>query len=303
MTHLERVLECFSEKPYLLDMGAGSLAKRLHTTPELIRKAKAEYFERKKRKPKILIFDLETAPMTAYVWGRWKQNISLSETINEWFIICWSAKWLDEDEIFTGVVTPEEALRQSDDRIVGMLWNLMNQADIVCAYNGRDFDVPKLNSRIIVNGYPPLNSYKVIDPYQIVKKQFGFSCNKLDAMARYFGFDCKLDTGFELWAGCLRGDKDALAYMLEYNKRDVELLENVLKKIMPYAKGLPNLNVYRDNLVMKCPVCGSEHVVHTGFYYTNTYKYPEYTCMECGAKSRGKNCVKEDTKNQLKPIS
>ena len=44
--------------------------------------------------PKILLFDVETAPMRAYVWGRWKQNISLNETISEWYMLCWSAKWL-----------------------------------------------------------------------------------------------------------------------------------------------------------------------------------------------------------------
>lgn len=302
MTHLERILQCFSDKPYLLRMGSGSLAKRLHTNPEVIKQAKDLYYKNKSRKPKILLFDLETAPMTAYVWGRWKQNISLSETINEWFIICWSAKWLDDNEIFYGVLTPEEALNQDDCRIVGMLWNLMNQADIICAYNGRDFDIPKMNSRIIVNKYPPLNSYKIIDPYQIVKKQFGFSCNKLDAMARYFGFDVKLDTDFELWARCLKGDQEALDYMVLYNKRDVELLENVFKKILPYAKGVPNLNVYRDSTVMKCPICGCEEVIQTGYYYTNAYRYNEYTCTRCGAKSRSKNCIKEDTKNQLKPI-
>ena len=84
--------------------------------------------------PKILLFDVETAPMRAYVWGRWKQNISLNETISEWYILCWSAKWLYSNTIMYDKLTSEEAINQNDKRIVTNLWKLVDEADIVIAY-------------------------------------------------------------------------------------------------------------------------------------------------------------------------
>ena len=61
----------------------------------------------KKKFPKILILDIETSPLKAYVWKRWKENISLDQTISEWFMLCWSAKWLYSAETMSCSVTPE----------------------------------------------------------------------------------------------------------------------------------------------------------------------------------------------------
>ncbi len=41
---------------------------------------------------KILIFDIETAPMNVFSWGMYDQNINIEQIIDDWFIICWSAK-------------------------------------------------------------------------------------------------------------------------------------------------------------------------------------------------------------------
>jgi len=41
---------------------------------------------------KVLIFDLETAPLIAYTWGIWDVNINTDFIIRDWFVYCWSAK-------------------------------------------------------------------------------------------------------------------------------------------------------------------------------------------------------------------
>lgn len=89
----------------------------------------------KSKYPKILIFDIETSPMASYTWGRWKQNISLDQTISEWFMLSWSAKWLNNPNMMSDVLTPEEALREDDSRITKSMWQLFNEADIVLAHN------------------------------------------------------------------------------------------------------------------------------------------------------------------------
>lgn len=52
--------------------------------------------------------------MRAFVWKRWKENISLGQTISEWFMLCWSAKWLYSTEVYGESITPEDVLKEDD---------------------------------------------------------------------------------------------------------------------------------------------------------------------------------------------
>jgi len=53
-------------------------------------------------KPKILLFDIETAPLQALVWGMWEQNVIRVE--KDWYMLCWAAKWLDNKKIMTSAL-------------------------------------------------------------------------------------------------------------------------------------------------------------------------------------------------------
>lgn len=49
--------------------------------------------------PRVLLIDIETAPVMAYVWSLWKQNVGLNQIAREWNILSFCAKWLHEPEI------------------------------------------------------------------------------------------------------------------------------------------------------------------------------------------------------------
>ena len=219
--NLKEVIEYMKAKPYTKRMGCGLLSKRCKCSSEVIKEAKRQVWSPKI--PKVLILDIETAPMKAYVWKRWKENISLDQTISEWFCLCWSAKWLYQADTMSEVLTPEEVMQEKDSRIMKILWELLNEADIVVTHNGDKFDLPRINSRFIINDLPPTTPYYSVDTCKVCKKQFGFSSNKLDALAGYFGFNGKLDTSFDLWKGCMEGDKYSLICMEQYNIQDVVL--------------------------------------------------------------------------------
>lgn len=239
------------------------------------------------KQPKILIFDIETSPMLAYVWGRFKQFVSLDQTVSEWFIISWSAKWLNNPNVMCDVLTSEEASNEDDSRITRSMWYLFNEADIVLAHNGSRFDVPKLNSRFLLNGLMPPNPYKQIDTLQVARKEFGFSSNKLDALAGYLGIEHKSDTNFNLWKRCLAGEQEALDYMLAYNIKDVEILEKVYLRLRPWIKNHPNVSLYLENEDETCPHCGSINVADTGtFSYTNVSKFSNVRCLDCKGLAR-----------------
>lgn len=236
--------------------------------------------------PKILIFDIETSPLKAFVFQKsvWGGNVTSDQVISEWFALCWSAKWLFNDNVMSERLTGSEAKNEDDGRIVKLLWKLLDEADIVIAHNASGFDVPNMNTRFIVHGLPPTSPYQIIDTKTVAKRQFGFTHNSLNALAKVFGLDAKLDTDFELWKRCVDGDEEALKYMEEYNIGDVTLLESVYLKLRPWIKGHPNLGLYIESDEPVCTNCGSSNLKFESdkFYYTSTSKYPLYRC-ECGS--------------------
>lgn len=297
MTKISEIIELFKRKPYLVRMGANKIGQMYDTDPKLIREARNLLKKNSviHKKPidqlKILVFDIETSPMLAYVWSRWKQNIYLDQTINEWFVICWAAKWLGDDTIMSDCLTPEEITKQDnktiDRRIMKSLWSLFDEANIVIAHHGNQFDVPKSNSRFMVHGLPPPAPYKQIDTRMVASKQAGFSSNKLDALAGYFGIPHKDHTDFSLWKRCLDGEQEALDYMLSYCEKDIFILEKVYLKLRPWIKNHPNVGIYLEKDQPACSSCGSTNVKKDdGFYYTNVSKYEMYKCLECESISR-----------------
>ena len=308
--NVQKILSLFKEKPYALRMGASVIAKWQKSSIKEVKQAKQLHYQSlnktfKQNIAKILIVDIETSPLKAYVWRRWKQNIYLDQTISEWFMLCWSAKWLYSNEVLGDVLTSDEVLKENDSRITTSLWKLLDEADIVIAHNGKRFDIPKMNSRFLLNELPPPSPYKQIDTKEVAAKQFGFSSNKLDALLIYFGEERKLDTDFELWVKCMNGDKEALDYMLTYNKKDVTQLEKVYLKLRPYIKGHPNLGVYTVTEQNQCGHCGSTNLTPNGKMHNNVSQYNTYRCDECGAISRERttsNTIKK-RKNLLTTIS
>ena len=172
--------------------------------------------EETKSPAKILIFDIETAPIVSYVWGGWQQNPAANTKmiIDEWFVFTWSAKWLFEDEIITGKLTSKEAKKKDDKRIVTDLWKLLEEADIVIAHNALKFDIKKVNTRFLLHGLTPPMPYQVIDTLIHARRSFSFTSNKLDYLAQNLGIEGKLDhEGFTMWDKCYNGDQEALDAM------------------------------------------------------------------------------------------
>lgn len=291
---ISRLVDEFLTRRYMLLMGKNKLAKYLKTTPENIVIAKkvanvktksGVTKDKKANLPKILIFDLESSPMISYHFGMWGVNISLDQIIEYPILISWSAKWLFGSGVMSDVLTVDEVMDRDDSRITKSIWNLINEADIVVAHYGDKFDLPLLNTRFITNGLPPASNVTSIDTKSIASRNFKFESNKLDSLATIFGFANKIDTDFMLWRKCMEGDQVSLDKMVEYNKRDVTLLEEIYLKLRPYAKGHPNVGLYVESDNPVCAHCGSENLKYESKYYTQINKYDVYRC-ECGALNR-----------------
>lgn len=237
---------------------------------------------------KVLILDIETAPINAYVWGIWNQNVGTYQIQSDWFCLTWAAKWLFEDKVYSAKLKPKEVLEQDDKRIIEGIWKLVNEADIVIAHNGEKFDMPKLNSRFIINGLNPPLPYQQIDTLKHIRRQFGFTSNKLDYVNKLLNLERKKETNFELWERCMKGNAKALSEMEAYNMQDVRILEETYLMIRAWIKPHPNMGLFiLDEKEHRCPNCGSSELEIMGkTYNTAANVYELMRCSNCGASSR-----------------
>ena len=236
---------------------------------------------------RVLIIDIETAPKMAYVWRFFKENISPKQVVEHGHIMSFAAKWLGEDGI-----TYVENRKENDKKIVSAMLNLVDEADIVVAHNGGRFDLPQIMGRALVHGLAPPSPYKIVDTLTVARKEFGFPSNSLEYLAKILG--CKEKgshkkfPGFELWLACLRGEEEAWQEMREYNIQDVDTLEEIYVKMLPWMRHHPNIAVYADTEETICPKCGSNHIHWRGFSYTGVGKYRRFQCQSCHGWGRSR---------------
>lgn len=238
---------------------------------------------------KVLVLDIETAPIMAYTWGIWNQNIQPSNIHSDWFCLTWAAKWLFEDKVYSGKLTSKEAIAQDDSRIMLGIWQLLNEADIVIAHNGQKFDIPKLNTRFIINKLHPPLPYQQIDTLLHIRRQFGFTSNKLDYVNKLLNLPRKKENdGMPLWVECYKGNAKALKEMLEYNIEDVRILEETYLRIRAWIKPHPNMGLFiLDENEHRCPSCGSNDLKAEGKEYkTTANSYEQFRCNNCGSAGR-----------------
>lgn len=255
--------------------------------------------------PKVLIFDIETAPILGHVWGLWENNVALNQIIQDWHVLSWSAKWLHDGPDKVMYKDQRNAKNIEDDSsILKDIWSLLDQADVVITQNGIQFDRKKLNARFIMNGFQPPSSYKHIDTKIIASRHFGFTSNKLEYMTdklntQYKKLKHNKFPGHELWKECLKGNVEAWNEMEQYNKHDVLALEELFYKLIPWDNSI-NFNLYHDEEDHVCK-CGSTSFSKNGFYYTSAGKYQKHKCRSCGAEHRDKeNLFSKEKRASLK---
>lgn len=254
------------------------------------------------KKARTLIYDIETAPNLAYVWGKWQQDVI--DYYSQWYMMCISWRWLGEDKTYVKALDDfpmYQKDRTNDYELVKYLRNLFDEADIIIAHNGNSFDQKKSNARFLVHDLPVPSSYKQIDTKLVAKRYFNFNSNKLDDLGKILGLGEKINTGgFSLWLGCMAGDKKAWNKMKKYNKQDVVLLEKVYLKMRPWIENHPGINMI-ENRPHACPKCGGERMQSRGLRFSKTNYHRRFQCQDCGGWSHLR--VAEKTVEKVKYVN
>lgn len=247
--------------------------------------------------PVIVTLDIETAPLIASTFSLWpKSGIGVDNLIEDWWIICASWKYLDKKTVHgISVLNDKDRFKEDftdDYAVVQKLHEVLSNCDFVVGHNISRFDLPRINTRFIKHGLPPVPKTKIIDTYKIAKREFNFTSNRLDYIAKFLGVGAKKENPKGLWQRVLQGNKKAVRDMLAYNKQDVVINEKVYLALRSFDNSTNMSNYVDDRSLGKkllCPKCGSNHIKKQGLRVLASGKFQQYQCLDCGGWSRGKN--------------
>lgn len=241
--------------------------------------------------PKVLVADIETAPMLVYAFGLFKQNISTNQIVEDSSLLSVAAKWLGHDYCW---YRDTRGSPRDYKHLIWDVWYLLVETDMVIAHNGEAFDMRKLRTYMALHDLPPVPEVKVIDTLKLHRKAFAFDSHKLDYISNKFSTTPKSEhgmfPGFSLWKECLKDNSLAWDEMQMYNVLDIKSLEDVYMNLRGWYSGAPNMGAFKSSASgrMTCPNCGSENTAQRGYRRTQVGIYKRYRCNSCKGWFRGR---------------
>lgn len=243
--------------------------------------------------PRILFYDIETSHNVVAKFSLREEYVNHNNILQERYVICAAWKWLGEKRIHAVAINDFPAYRKqphNDRHVIETLNTVLASADVIVAHNGNRFDFPWIAGRALKHELPPLPPIPSIDTLKIARRMFSLNSNRLDYLGNYLGLGGKTNTPPGLWIDVLKGDEKAIRTMVRYNKRDVELLEQVYLKLRPYAP--EHFNAQLVTHVEGCPRCGSDKVQSRGWHASLTQKYRRFQCTACKGWFRSRTADK-----------
>jgi len=244
-------------------------------------------------KPKILLYDLETSMILCYTWGIWQANINTQAILEDWSIICFAWQWYGEGgEVQSCSVHDEfdkhhvQRFRDNERYLVERLWELVDEADVLVAYNLKRFDKKKMNAKFLEYKLPPPSPYKVVDPLVICKSNFAITSNKMDYVSKYVSDveEGKIGTNLQLWLDSMSDDEDALDEMARYCRNDIAVLSRVYEAVRGWDNKSPNLALHYTDEKIRCNSCGSTDLeeIPNKSHHTTLSSFDILRCRNCG---------------------
>lgn len=169
-------------------------------------------------------------------------------------MLTWCIKERDGD-ICSDVITKDELFSgDADRRIVESCINKIKEYKIICTYYGTVFDITFLRAKALHYGIPFPGLvieeketktgiiYKTVpevyhyDLYYTVKSKLAsLSSKRLENACDWLGIHGKTPISKDAWRAAKYGDPEALAVVLEHNKGDVVILEELHNKLEPFV--------------------------------------------------------------------
>lgn len=238
---------------------------------------------------RVLLLDIETSIMLAYVFHTGKQIIRPDQIAEDWRILCYTAKWLDSKRMIY-----EEARKEKDEkRLLKTLWKLLDEADIVITQNGTIFDAKRINARLIYYGFTPPSPYRHYDLLTLTRRVADFTSHSQSYLThklkvKHRKLIHEKYAGRQLWIEIRNGNKNAWKEMKPYNIEDVLGMEELYYIFRSWAPdSFPKVYDMTDES-LECVTCGHTGPMREGKpRKARKYRYKQHTCPKCGAWQRG----------------
>lgn len=238
------------------------------------------------KKPKILIWDVETSYVRARVWHTGKQYVGHDKIIegDRTKIICLAYKWVGEKKVHS--ITWNNRT-QNCDSLVKKFSKVIEQADVAIAHNGDRFDVRQYNTQCLMAKEKPVTWPTTEDTLKQLRRVFYLPSYRLDYVARLLFGEGKNPMNFNDWVDIIEGKNQkirdaALKKMVKYCKKDTLLLERAWLRLAPYLEPKANRSLIENGHRDGCPSCGSEKVQKKGWRTTKAGRYQRFICQSCG---------------------
>lgn len=203
------------------------------------------------------------------------------------FIFCMSYKDLGEKKVHTVVRDNVLPNPYNDKALCKQIYDVIRDADMIVTHNGKRFDIPFINTRLLINNLPPLPDMPHFDTCEVMFKRLKMS-GRLENASATFGWKLKKHSvEVQKWFRAAAGDKAMLKEIVRHCEIDVRLLEKVYMRLRPLGFKHPNIALLTEEPT-KCPICGRKGTLKkNGFKLAIVKKAQRYQCSSCGGYAVG----------------
>lgn len=216
----------------------------------------------KSKRPKILVYDLETSLCRAEVLTFWPREMYVSghDLIDQPRIISVAWAWLEDDKV------KDLVWDDGDDReLVEKFAEVYNSADLVIGMNNNSFDNRFFCARAAYHNVPLNNVVKSFDVQRKIKSKMRLPSYSLKYLCNYFGVAQKLEhEGRIMWEkvqwGTPEEKKKYLRKMRTYGKGDIVSTLDLFYRVNKYLPAPIHIGALQGEPKWTSPYTGTKNV-------------------------------------------
>jgi uncharacterized protein YprB with RNaseH-like and TPR domain len=127
-----------------------------------------------------------------------------------------------------------------DKELAISLRNEIEKYNGIVTWNGKMFDVPFLNARLLFHRERPVHIQFHIDAmYYAGSSSNRIGSRRLVSVQQFLGLEhSKTSLDWDIWKAATRGDSKALKYIVDHCEADVQVLTEAYWRLLPYIANI-----------------------------------------------------------------